>query len=120
MNRKGFTLVELVAIIVILAAIFLVSFPTLKNMLANDDKKKYNTIVEDLCTAGKTYMYANMDSFPNLSIIGGTIDLEISKLIEYGNVDKNLINPKTELSVKYDKLKYTVLEDFSLDCEYVE
>lgn len=120
MNRRGFTLVELVAIVVILATIFLVSFPTLKNMSTKDDKKRYDTIVEDICTAGKTYMYSNMDSFPNLSIIGEIIDLEVSKLIEYGNVDKNLKNPKTKLSVKYDKLKYTVLEDFSLDCEYIE
>ena len=120
MNRRGFTLVELVAIIVILAAIFLVSFPTLKNMASKDDRKRYNTIVDDLCTAGKTYMYANMDNFPNLSIVGGIIDLKVSELIEYGNVDKNLINPKTELSVKYDKLKYTVLEDFSLECKYIE
>ena len=120
MNRKGFTLVELVAIIVILAAIFLVSFPTLKNMATRDDKKKYDILVEDLCTAGKTYMYSNMDSFPNLSTVGEIINLKVSDLIEYGNVDKRLINPKTKLSIKHDKIKYTVLEDFSLDCEYIE
>lgn len=120
MNRRGFTLIELLGIIAILAAIFLVSFPTLKNMATKDNKKIYNTIADDLCTAGKTYMYANMDMFPNLSVAGETIDLEVSKLIEYGNVDKNLKNPKTKLSVKYDKLKYTVLADFSLDCEYMD
>ena len=92
MNRRGFTLVELVAIIAILAAIFLVSFPTLKNLARKDDKKRYDIIVEDLCTAGKTYMYANMDLFPGLSIVGSVIDLNVSELIEYGNVDKKLIN----------------------------
>ena len=120
MNKQGFTLVELVAIVVILASIFLVSFPTLKNMLAKDDKKRYDTIIEDICTAGKTYMYSHMDDFPNLSVVGSEIEIEVSKLIDYGNVDKKIINPKTELSIKYDKLKYTVYEDFSLNCEYIE
>ena len=120
MNNRGFTLVEVVAIIVILIGIFLVSFPTIKNMVNVDNEKKYNNMVTDLCTAGKTYMYSNMDDFPNLSVAGSVIEVDISELIEYGNVSKDLANPKSELSVKHDKLEYTVLADFTLECNYIE
>ena len=120
MNNRGFTLVEVVAIIVILIGIFLVSFPTIKNMVNVDNEKKYNNMVTDLCTAGKTYMYSNMDMFPTLSIVGSVIKININSLIEYGNVSKELVNPKSELSVKNDKLEYTVLGDFTLECKYIE
>jgi hypothetical protein len=54
-----------------------------------------------------------------LSEVGREVIINIDKLITYGNVDKNLKNPKTDLSVQNDKLKYIVLEDYSLDCEYL-
>ena len=118
--NKGFTLIEIIAIMVVLVGIFLISFPTLTNMAKVDENKSYENMINDLCTAGKTYMYSRLDEFPELSIISSEITLEISELISYGNVDAKLVNPRTESSVKGDALKYTVLEDLSLDCEYVE
>ena len=120
MNNRGFTLVEVIAIIVILIAIFLVSFPTIKNMVNVDEEKKYDNMVTDLCAAGKTYMYSNMDNFPELSIVGGKIEVKISDLIIYGNVDKDIQNPKSKKSIKDGLLRYQVKEDFSLLCEYEE
>ena len=120
MNDKGFTLIEIVAVILVLLGIFIFSFPQLLNMMKTDNDDLYNNMVEDLCTAGKTYMYSNMDEFPELSVKHEIINLNIKTLITYGNVEKNLKNPKTELSVEHDYLKYTVLDDFSLKCEYKE
>ena len=118
MNTKGFTLIELTAIIVVLATIFLVSFPYLLNVTREDEEKKYNDMVENLCLSGESYIYGNMDDFPNLSIINSQIEIKVNELIVYGNVDKDLINPKTNETVKDDTLIYTVLSDYSLDCEY--
>jgi len=120
MNNRGFTLVEVVAMVVILIAIFSVSFPAIKNMVSVEEEKKYNIMVTDLCTAGKTYMYSNMDSFPTLSTVGSVIEVKINLLMQYGNVSMKLVNPKSNLSVKNDRLEYTVLEDFTLDCKYIE
>ena len=120
MTNSAFTLIELTAVIVVLASIFLVSFPALLNVARSDEEKKYDNMIEDLCLAGKSYIYANMDGFEGLSVVGTEIEINISELILYGNVDKDLINPKTEVSVKNNKLIYTVLSDYSLDCEYIE
>ena len=120
MNNKAFTLVELIALIVILLAIFLFAFPNFTNMLKRDSDKQYTKMIDDLCTAGKTYMYANMDNFPELSTSDSIIEIKISELITYGNVDKDLTNPKTKISVENDILEYKVNSDFSLECEYKE
>lgn len=120
MNNKGFTLIELVAIVLVLAAIFLVSFPSLLNMSKNDEEKKYDNMVENLCLAGESYIYANEDDFKDLSTVSSTIEISIEELIMYGNVDSALKNPKTDKSVESDKLIFTVLSDKSLDCVYKE
>lgn len=120
MNNKAFTLIELVGIILVLAAIFLVSFPSLLNMAKADEEKEYNKMVEDLCLAGQSYIYANMDDFPELSIVDSTINIEIEELVGYGNIDGQLQNPRTKNSVVGDSLVYTVLSDYSLDCIYID
>lgn len=120
MNNRAFTLIELIALIVILLAIFLFAFPNFTNMFKENSDKQYTNMVDDLCTAGKTYMYSNMDNFPELSIVGGKIEVKISDLIIYGNVDKDIQNPKSKKSIKDGLLRYQVKEDFSLLCEYEE
>lgn len=120
MNTKGFTIIELLAVIVILVAIFLVSFPSLLNTTKMSNEQQYNTMVENLCMAGESYIYGHMDEYPTLSTIGNEIQIEITKLIEYGNVNEYEVNPKTNKLIKNDSLTYTVLSDFSLDCKYNE
>ena len=114
--NKGFTLIEVVAIIVIFAGIFLISFPTLNNMTRSDNEKRYTNMVNNLCIAGETYIYSNLDDFQELSIVGSEIEVSLVELIAYGNVDKNLVNPKTKLGIEESILKYKVLEDLSLSC----
>ncbi len=120
MEKNGFTLVELIAIIAVLAAIFLVSFPSFLNMAKDDDEKEYNEMIETICLAGRSYIYSNMSNYGELSQVGSTIDISVEKLVNYESVNGNLINIKTGKEVINDSLKYTVLDDYSLDCKYID
>ena len=119
MNNKGFTLIELVGIVLILALIFLISFPNFVNMASSDEKKKYDSMVKNLCIAGEAYIYSNTDEF-NLSTVGSTINVDVQDLIVYGNVSNNLKNPTTGSSVKDDTLVFTIQSDKTLSCEYID
>ena len=120
-NSRGFTLIELLGIIVVLVAIFLVSFPHLLGILKEDEKKLYNDMVDDLCLAGKSYIYSHMDLFPQLSTPNSIFEIKVSTLVEYGNVSKNKKNPKTNETIDYNStISFKVLSDNSLDCEYNE
>jgi len=120
MDNRGFTLIELTAVIVVLVTIFLVSFPAILNMSKDEKETEYQNMVEDLCLAGKSYIYANMDSYEELTIVGSTINIKISELISYGNINENITNVKTNRLIKQDSLTYRVLGDYSLDCKYNE
>ena len=119
MNNRAFTLIELTAIIVVLVAIFLVSFPSLINMSKAEEEKKFDNMVDDLCTAGRQYIMNNK-SFKESIIVDNVINIEIKDLISYGIVDKSMVNSKTGDSVKDDSLKFTVLSDNYLDCKYID
>ena len=120
MNNKGFTLIELVAIVLVIAAIFLVSFPSLLNLSKKDEERKYDSMVDTLCLAGETYIYNNESDFKNLMVVDNKIEIVISELVINEMVKKDTTNPKTNKSVENDKLIYTVLSDKSLNCEYKE
>ena len=118
MKTRGFTLIELIAIISVLALIMLVAFPALVNTRKADEQKRYDDMVKNLCEAGKSYITANMDSFDSLLVAENIITIHIDELILYGNVKSDLKNPSTGNSVSGDDLIFTVQYDRSLVCEY--
>lgn len=117
-NEKGFTLVELIAIILVLSAIFLVSFPSILNSAKKGKEEEYNNMVKNLCLAGETYIYSNIENYDQLKTVSSTINIAVKDLIEYGNVDASLTNPKTGVLVENSTLVYTVSSDLTLVCEY--
>ena len=118
MNNKGFTLIELTAIIVVLVAIFLVSFPSLLGLAKDNEEKQYDNMVSNICAAGKEYIYSNIEKYSEEMQNSGIIQIYVSTLIFYGNVDGSIINPKTDESINKDTLEYKVLSDKSLNCTY--
>ena len=121
MKEQGFTLIELIAVVTILVAIFLVAFPSILNLSTSNDELDYNSMVDSLCLAGESYIYDNPDLFnESLSIVNFEINIPIYDLISNGYVDKNIINKKTKKLINTDTLIYTVLDDNSLDCKYKE
>ena len=76
--RKGFTLIEMIAILIILAAITLVVFPALNNMIKNaqisNDKQIDKNIIDDA-----TAMY---DRYLIKGIANTIIDKDIYNLLE--------------------------------------
>lgn len=120
MNTRGFTLIELVSIIIILAAIFLVSFPNLLTNVRRNEKREYDAMIKNLCLSGESYIYSNMGDYSELSNPNSNIVLSIDELISNGYIDNAPINPKTNKATTDDHLKYTVLSDHSLECKYIE
>lgn len=66
MNKKGFTMVELIAIIIILSAITLVAFPTINGMIKNSqigkDKAYIRTILDEATIMYNDYVTKDMQN----------------------------------------------------------
>ena len=55
-NRKGFTLVEVLAVIVILGIITGISIPLIRNIREQNDNKKYKVYADSLTASSKLYI----------------------------------------------------------------
>lgn len=98
MNKKGFTLVELIAIILVLSIILTVIFISLTNSIENTKESEYKNFIFNLEMAAETYV-----NLPGIYKVidekiknGETVIISISDLIGAGIIDEVPINPKTE------------------------
>ena len=105
MNKKGFTLVELIGVIILLSAIALISVPIINNSLKNTKEKTYNSQIDTIIKAAKRYVTevgAGNDAGFDITMS----DLINAKLIEDDVIidprdDSNMINTLT-IHVTYD------------------
>lgn len=59
MNRRGFTLIELIATIALLAIIVLIAVPAVNGMIDKNKKNNCQTLEESILRAGKLYISDN-------------------------------------------------------------
>ena len=113
-NKKGFTMVELLGIVAIIAAILIFTVPSIIGMLKRDEESEYNRFLEDLYLAGETYAQLNIDNYPD-----GTGIVNVQDLIENGYIKSSTVNPKTDQVIKSsDKIIITKEADGSYSYEY--
>ena len=101
MKNKGFTLVELIAIILVLSIILTVGFTTLSNSLENSNERKYETMIKNLEMA--TEEYVNLPGkyriFDEDLKEGKRVTVFITDLVNAEVIDQIPINPKTKKEV---------------------
>lgn len=90
-NKKGFTLVELLAVIVILALILAIAVPTITVLLENSRLATYKNQKELLEKTATIYLASNTGLYP--SNPGDSIFIKLTDLIS-NNYISNILDPK--------------------------
>ena len=121
MNKKGFTLVELLAVVTIIALISLIAIP---NML-NGIKSKKNEISETnkklLAAATDTYIENNKNYDNSYEASGSTYCIPIQTLIDNGVLEKPFKNANGEEIDYSNQVQATYQAEYnSFDYEIVE
>ena len=92
MNKNGFTLVELIAVIVILGLLALIANSSVVNVVKNSKSDLYNTQLKLIESAAESWGNDNLDKLPN---DGECKYLTLANLKNYGLMEEEIINPKT-------------------------
>ena len=121
-KNNGFTLIEIMAVIVILSVIALIVVPLVTGSIKDSKQKLYETQLENIKSGAKSYMI-NLD-LPNKEPITITLD----DLQKKGLVDKDIKNPITDekfnkcmliqikkTSDKEDIYEYEIMDEIN-DC----
>lgn len=114
MNKKGFTLAELLGVIVILSLIALVVLPAIDNSLKESKETMYQSQLNTIREAAKTWASDHVEELP--STTNASITVTLADLKTGGYIDQDIKNPKTE-SLFADTL-YVRIRYFENDYEY--
>ena len=116
--KKGFTLVELLAVITLLAVIGLIAIPVVNRTINSSKEKAYSAQVEEIENAAKSWAAEHLDEIveDDISCATSTSIVEIhtisvADLKSGGYIPKKAKNPKNE-----ENLSGSVL--ITYDCEY--
>jgi len=104
MNKKGFTLVELLAVVVILALIATLASTSIINVVKTSKSDLYDAQIELIKEAAKAWGAENLNLLPNS---GKCKYITLNDLKEYGLLDKNMKNPNTNKEFENLNIKIT-------------
>lgn len=134
MNRKGFTLVEIIGVVTVLALILIVAVPSLTKTLKRNEQKKYDDYIDNLKMAAENYVVSKLKEG---LVIGDYFIVSLGDLIDSGYVNDTVTNPQNDqkltrntiIKVKKDldnTFKYNIKEFYQLlpneyqQVEYIE
>lgn len=100
MNNKGFTLVELIATILILALVMSIASYSIINVIRNAKQKNYDLLIDHIKEGAELYYqecrYANNSGISCNQIDGG-YEITLGELVTYGYLKGNKGDNRTKL-----------------------
>lgn len=90
--KRGFTLVELLAVLVILSLLSLITVPVVDKLIKDNKEKMYDIQIKNIEDGAKDWAAANPFSMPE---DGESITKTIKELEDGGFIEVDIKNPKT-------------------------
>ena len=109
-NKKGFTLAEILGVIVLLGVISTIVVITVNNSLKTNKEELYQIQINNIITGAKAWASSNVFQLPSSD--GEELTLTLAQLKQDGFVDKDITNPVTK--EKFDdslKIKITKIDN---------
>ena len=114
MNKKGFTLVELLGTIILLSIIALIALPSVISLLTTSQEEINNSYRSAAINAARNYVNDNMDSFPKSlesatekKEYGENGNIKMQTLLDEGYLTDSSINAEDTCEMMNDYIKVT-------------
>ena len=111
--KKGFTLIEMLGVIVILSLLTLVTYTGVNTMNRKYKVKEFEDYKNTLCMSAQTYI--SRESIH----VEDEFNIQVNELMVKGYIDKVIENPETEKEEYEARIKVTKDQAGVLNCEYV-
>lgn len=106
-SKKGFTLVELLGVLSLLAIICLIAYPQITSLLKKTSNNESNRFLDDVSFATEAYIQTNQENFEELQENNGVVFINFEELVKSGFLKSTMYDPITKQNIK-DELHYTV------------
>lgn len=121
MKNKGFTLVEMIAVLVVMGILLTLTLPAVFNTLDKRKKSEHDATINEIISAAKLYVVQNND-VKNYLETTGEVNISYNKLVEDGLIKNKQIDPLTNEqwnTLSYVNIKYNST-NLSMETEYKE
>ena len=100
MNKKAFTLIEMIAAVLIISLLSVIVVAGFKNVLNKNKENKYAEFKRELEQAACTYIDLSVNkAFKDTCYGSNVCNVTVDRLIKDGLVSEKLINPNTDETV---------------------
>lgn len=114
MKKKGFTLIELMAVVVILSLTFLFIIPEISSLIDKGEEQNKVMLEEKIISAAKEYTLTYDTSFlDSMSEVGNIKYISRAQLLNSGLIEKEVLDQLDELK-KFQKVKCEVIEGYNI------
>ncbi len=100
-DRKGFTLIEMIGIITLLAIILLVALPSMTKTLKRNEQKKYDNYINNLKLVSENYLVDQLQK-NGITFTNDIAYFTLGDIIDAGYVTETITNPNTEKKISRD------------------
>lgn len=98
MKNRGFTLIELMAIIIITSTIGILSYASLSSSIKNNKLRENSIFENNLISAAKLYMLASQENYSDMENENFDTRILCREMIENKYLNKNINNP-TDINI---------------------
>ncbi|HHX16762.1 MAG TPA: prepilin-type N-terminal cleavage/methylation domain-containing protein [Mollicutes bacterium] len=118
MKNKGFTLVELLAVIVILGVILSMVTIGVSSYMKKTEETSFNTMIETIKTSTELYLIDYVSKYPELEIEGSIFQIELKELVEKNYITSKLIDDRTKTQMPLTtKIEITVISSSQIEID---
>lgn len=118
MKNKGFTLVELLAVIVILGVILSMVTIGVSFYMKKTEETSFNTMIETIKTSTELYLIDYVSKYPELEIEGSIFQIELKELVEKNYITSKLIDDRTKTQMPLTtKIEITVISSSQIEID---
>lgn len=107
--KKGYTLLELVATIIILGIVGLIAYPTINKTINKNRERLYENQLKQIEESASKWAYQNLDSLPTIE--GEVVTISLLELKRNGYIDLNIKNPINKNPISNDSTITITLKD---------
>jgi len=106
-NRKGFTLIEVIMTVAILGLITLIVVPSVNGLINKNNEDSYENLKNSFIAAAKTYVADNRYNL-NVTCSSPTIYITLQELVDVGNLTEPIVDPRNREDISLEnKVKVT-------------